>query len=87
MRVLVIGLGGVGCEVAKNVILQGSRAVTLYDPNPVEIKDLGVNFCLTEASVGSNRDAESMPMLQELSKECKVLLFDSVLLTVSFDRP
>jgi len=32
MKVLIVGCGGVGAETAKNVILQGTRAVTLYDP-------------------------------------------------------
>ena len=31
-KILIVGLGGVGVETAKNVILQGTRAVTLYDP-------------------------------------------------------
>ena len=32
MKILVVGCGGVGTETAKNVILQGTRAVTLCDP-------------------------------------------------------
>mmetsp|Transcript_49018 Transcript_49018/g.138701 ORF Transcript_49018/g.138701 Transcript_49018/m.138701 type:complete len:1126 (-) Transcript_49018:239-3616(-) len=72
MKVLIVGMTGIGTEVAKNIILQGSRAVTFYDPTPVGMKDLGVNFCLTEADIGKRRDEVTVPKLQELSKECKV---------------
>ena len=79
MKVLVVGAAGVGVELAKNSILQGTRSVTLYDPSPVEMKDIGVNFCLAESDVGMRRDAVSVPKLQELSKECKVLGLDLLL--------
>jgi len=78
MRVLIVGMGGVGVEVAKNIILQGSRAVTLHDAEAVQMKDLGLNFCLGEGDVGKRRDQVSMPKLQELSKECKVSVAETL---------
>jgi molybdopterin/thiamine biosynthesis adenylyltransferase len=36
------------------------------------MKDLGVNFCFNESSVGKPRDAVCVPKLQELNKECLV---------------
>ena len=41
--VLVCGLTGTGAELAKNVILAGVKAVTLFDPTPVTWADLGGN--------------------------------------------
>ncbi len=68
MKILIVGMGGVGVETAKNVILQGTRAVTIFDPTPVAIGDLGVNFCFSEESVGHPRDRVCVPKLQELNK-------------------
>jgi molybdopterin/thiamine biosynthesis adenylyltransferase len=39
--ILVVGLQGLGVEVAKNVCLAGVKSVSLYDPAPVEVPDLG----------------------------------------------
>jgi hypothetical protein len=39
--VLIVGLQGLGVEVAKNVCLAGVKSVSLYDPAPVEVADLG----------------------------------------------
>ena len=41
--VLVAGLTGVGAELAKNVILAGVKGVALFDPTPVQWRDLGGN--------------------------------------------
>ncbi|MGI4792710.1 MAG: ThiF family adenylyltransferase [Janthinobacterium lividum] len=39
-NILVVGMKGLGCEIAKNVALAGVKSMTLYDPNPVQIEDL-----------------------------------------------
>ena len=34
MKVLIVGMRGLGVETAKNLILAGPASVTFYDPNP-----------------------------------------------------
>lgn len=41
MKVLVVGLRGVGIEVAKNTALAGVQTLTLHDPAKAEMRDLG----------------------------------------------
>jgi len=68
MKVLVIGLKGVGIEAAKDLILAGPGAVTLYDDDVVKISDLGTNFYLQESDVGKSTCAEaSLPALKSLN--------------------
>ena len=50
--VLISGLGGLGVEIAKNVILGGVKSVTLHDHAVCKLADLGSQFYLTEADVG-----------------------------------
>lgn len=50
--VLISGLGGLGVEIAKNVILGGVKSVTLHDHAVCKLSDLGSQFYLTEADVG-----------------------------------
>jgi ubiquitin-activating enzyme E1 len=66
-QVLVLGLKGLGAEVAKNVILAGVKAVTLHDTEAVQLADLGAQFYLMEADVGANRAAACQAKLQELN--------------------
>ena len=60
-------MGGLGIEVAKNVILSGVKGVTLQDTASVTKADLGAQFFLREADVGSNRAAASFQQAAELN--------------------
>ncbi|XP_014240445.1 ubiquitin-like modifier-activating enzyme 1 [Cimex lectularius] len=65
--VLISGLGGLGVEVAKNVILGGVKSVTLHDDKKCTLADLSSQFYLTEADVGKNRAEASCRQLAELN--------------------
>ena len=66
--VLIVGLSGLGVEVAKNIILAGVKSVTLCDPNPVNYFDLGGNFYTSESDVGKNRADVCLSKLSELNQ-------------------
>lgn len=65
--VLISGLGGLGVEVAKNVILGGVKSVTLHDERNCTIADLSSQFYLYESSIGQNRALASCEQLSELN--------------------
>nr|CDJ83602.1 UBA THIF-type NAD FAD binding fold and Ubiquitin-activating enzyme and Ubiquitin-activating enzyme repeat and Ubiquitin-activating enzyme e1 domain containing protein [Haemonchus contortus] len=93
--VIISGLGGVGVEVAKNLILGGIRNVTLHDTKETQWLDLSAQYYLTENDIGKNRAAASFERLAELndSVNCHLLMneltedvikqFDLVVLTDS----
>lgn len=63
------GPGVVGVEALKNLILPGVGSFTIVDEAKVTEKDLGVNFFLTEESVGKSRAVETCIYLAELNPE------------------
>lgn len=65
--VLISGLGGLGVEVAKNVILAGVKSVTLHDQTKCSIEDLSSQFYITEDDVGKNRAEVCCQQLSELN--------------------
>ena len=64
--VLVSGMGGLGVEIAKNIILAGVKNVTIHDTRNCEMSDLASNFYLRESSIGKNRALESLSQLTSL---------------------
>jgi ubiquitin-activating enzyme E1 len=72
MRILIVGLRGIGIEVAKNSCLAGVSMMTLHDPEPVSIEDLGSNFFLTEEELNEPRAKVCTPKVQELNDTCAV---------------
>jgi len=72
MRVVIVGMRGLGVETAKNLCLAGPSQVSIYDPTMTAIADLGSNFYLTEGDVGKKTRAEgSITKLQELNPYVK----------------
>ena len=70
--VAVIGLNGVGAEVAKNLILANMKRVTLVDDRAVSFTDLSSHFYLTESDIGRNRAQACLHRLQELNPAVRV---------------
>lgn len=70
----VIGLSGLGVEIAKNCILAGIHSITLCDPMPVTSYDLGGNFYLNESQLGGSESRASLcrPLLAELNPYVEV---------------
>ncbi|XP_017468394.1 PREDICTED: ubiquitin-like modifier-activating enzyme 1 [Rhagoletis zephyria] len=65
--ILLSGIGGLGLEIAKNVILGGVKSITLHDKANCTIRDLASQFYLTESDVGRNRAQASCNQLAELN--------------------
>ena len=53
--VLISGMGGVGVEIAKNIILAGIKNVTIQDTRTVTMDDLAAQFYLDNTMIGQNR--------------------------------
>jgi len=80
-NVLVVGLRGLGVEIAKNIALAGVKSLTLYDPKPTEIKDLSSQFFLREEDVGKPRDQVTVPRVSELNPYVPVKILQTKSLT------
>ncbi|CAO3643037.1 unnamed protein product [Cunninghamella blakesleeana] len=78
-HVLIIGLKGLGVEIAKNVILAGVKSVTLYDPQPAQLSDLSAQFYLRSEDIGKSRAEVSQPLLAELNQYVPVHVIDGEL--------
>ena len=87
LRILIVGLRGLGIEVAKNIILSGVKEVKILDQSICEINDLGNNFCLSEKNIGEKRDESCLKKLRELNSYVNVDLFKGYLIEdiINFD--
>lgn len=54
--VLVYGMGGLGIEIAKNIVLAGVKSLTIQDNKTATVADLGVQFFLREEDVAQGRN-------------------------------
>ncbi|KAJ3130581.1 hypothetical protein HK100_007942 [Physocladia obscura] len=78
-NVLIVGMKGLGVEIAKNVILAGVKSVTIYDKGLAEITDLSSQFYLQTSDIGKPRAQATVSRLAELNSYVPVSAFDGEL--------
>ncbi|ELP93152.1 ubiquitin-activating enzyme E1 1, putative, partial [Entamoeba invadens IP1] len=71
-RVLIVGLSGIGCEIAKNVILMSVKSVGLLDNTKGGLKEVGNNFFFSESDIGKVVSAATVSKFQELNPSVSV---------------
>lgn len=65
--VLLIGMKGLGAEVAKNIILSGIKSITLMDHQEIDQEDQMSQFFVSSSPVGKNRAEASAASAQLLN--------------------
>lgn len=76
-NVLIVGLKGLGVEIAKNIALAGVKSLTVYDPAPALISDLSSQFFLYPEDVGKPRAIVTAPRVAELNAYTPVSIHQS----------
>ena len=70
--ILVYGAGGLGIEIAKNLVLSGCKELVLQDNKLTTFYDLSSQFFLSESDLGKNRAQCCVKKLQDLNYYVKV---------------
>ncbi|KIV77807.1 hypothetical protein PV11_09587 [Exophiala sideris] len=71
-NLLLIGIKGLGAEIAKNLVLAGIGTLTILDHETVTEEDFGTQFFLNDTQIGQNRAEASLPELQKLNPRVEI---------------
>ena len=78
LKILIVGLRGLGIEIAKNLILSGPKEVSIYDRGVCKTNDLGSNFYIEERDINvKTREKACYEKLKLLNKYVKVTIYKS----------
>lgn len=77
-NILIVGMSGLGTEIAKNAILFGYKSISIYDDKLVELKDCGSNYYCTEKSIGKKRIDVVYEKLSELNPYVKLSKLNNI---------
>ncbi|GAB7338869.1 hypothetical protein MBLNU457_5555t1 [Dothideomycetes sp. NU457] len=80
-NILVVGMRGLGVEIAKNIALAGVKSLTLFDPKPAAIQDLSSQFFLHPEDVGKPRADVTAPRVSELNPYVPIKVHPSQTIT------
>ncbi|CAD8078852.1 unnamed protein product [Paramecium sonneborni] len=84
--VLISGIGALGIEVAKNIVLSGVKMLTIHDESKCSQYDLNGQFFIEEKDIGKNRAEVSWEKLQQLNSYVRVNYETVELLNIDFTK-
>ncbi|MFH4975349.1 hypothetical protein AB6A40_002058 [Gnathostoma spinigerum] len=78
-RILVVGAGGIGCELLKNLVLTGFSDIEVIDLDTIEVSNLNRQFLFRREHVGKSKAATAAESVSAFAKDVKIVYhYDSI---------
>ncbi|KAJ6666203.1 hypothetical protein lerEdw1_001108 [Lerista edwardsae] len=79
-RVLVVGAGGIGCELLKNLVLTGFSSIDVIDLDTIDVSNLNRQFLFQKKHVGRSKAQVAKESVLQFHPEANIIAYhDSVM--------
>uniref|UniRef100_A0A8C9SRJ2 SUMO-activating enzyme subunit 2 n=1 Tax=Scleropages formosus TaxID=113540 RepID=A0A8C9SRJ2_SCLFO len=79
-RVLVVGAGGIGCELLKNLVLTGFKNIEVIDLDTIDVSNLNRQFLFQKKHVGKSKAQVAKESVLQFCPEANITAYhDSIM--------
>ncbi|KAK2722769.1 SUMO-activating enzyme subunit 2-like [Artemia franciscana] len=84
-KILVVGAGGIGCELLKNLALSGFRDIEIIDLDTIDVSNLNRQFLFRKEHVGKPKSVIARSSILELKPDIKVTAYHNSIMSKEYD--
>tara|TARA_B110000090_G_C13208753_1_gene379925 strand:- start:265 stop:690 length:426 start_codon:yes stop_codon:yes gene_type:complete len=72
-KILIVGAGGIGCEILKNMALMGFQNIEIIDLDTIDVSNLNRQFLFRSEHVGHPKATIAAEAAMRFNPDCKIL--------------
>jgi len=72
-KVLVVGAGGIGCELLKNIVLTGFKTIEIIDLDTIDVSNLNRQFLFHKQHVGKFKSDVARESALRFAPDCNIV--------------
>lgn len=90
-KILIVGAGGIGCELLKNVVLSGFKHIHIIDLDTIELSNLNRQFLFRRCHIGQSKAEVARSAALKMDPTASITasfatIFDTQKFSISFFR-
>jgi len=79
-KILMVGAGGIGCELLKNIVLTGFKDIEIIDLDTIDVSNLNRQFLFQKQHVGKSKSAVARESALRFAPDAKIKAYhDSIM--------